>query len=92
MISIESNVDAHLSAKDSIQLNSIDNIELINDTVENALKEELLVADVIVFDPPKSGLNLKTVELLLEHPIKKIIYASCDLKSLSRDLMYLQAG
>lgn len=92
VITIESNVDAYLSAKESIESNSIDNIELINDTVENALKEELLESDVIVFDPPKSGLNFKTVELLLAHPIKKIIYASCDLKSLSRDLMYLQAG
>lgn len=90
VVSVESNHDAVISAKESIETNHIKNIEVIEGLVENVIKNEDIVFDVIVFDPPKSGLNQTIIDVLLSKPVNKIIYASCDLKSLSRDLMYLK--
>ncbi|MDY3195246.1 MAG: 23S rRNA (uracil(1939)-C(5))-methyltransferase RlmD [Paracholeplasma sp.] len=90
VISIESNHDAVISAKESIEVNHIKNLEILEQTVEDALKTDELKADVIVFDPPKAGLNQTIIDALIKNPVNKIIYASCDLKSLSRDLMYLK--
>lgn len=90
VVSVESNHDAVISAKESIATNHIKNIEVIEGLVENVIKNEDIVFDVIVFDPPKSGLNQTIIDVLLNKPVNKIIYASCDLKSLSRDLMYLK--
>ena len=90
VISIESNHDAVISAKESIEVNHINNLDILEQSVEDALNSEELKADVIVFDPPKAGLSQKIIEVLVKNPVNKIIYASCDLKSLSRDLMYLK--
>lgn len=48
-----------------------------------------LVADVMVVDPPREGLQRSTIMALLESKISEIIYLSCDLKSGSRDCLAL---
>jgi 23S rRNA (uracil1939-C5)-methyltransferase len=40
-------------------------------------------------DPPRSGLDQKTLTYLLEEGVSKMVYVSCDLMTLTRDLGYL---
>lgn len=87
---IESNHDAILSAKASIEDNQITNVEVIESDVSLAINQYLGLADTIVFDPPRSGLDDTTKALLLEKPVNEIIYVSCDLKTLVRDINTLK--
>ena len=87
---IESNHDAVKSAIQSIKDNNIRNIEVIENDVELAIEQYLGVADTIVFDPPRSGLDDVTKALLLDKPVNEIIYVSCDLKTLVRDINTLK--
>lgn len=42
--------------------------------------------DVVVFDPPRAGLNPKLIEHIASLNPKQIIYVSCNLKSFAHDL------
>ncbi|MCK5387863.1 MAG: 23S rRNA (uracil-5-)-methyltransferase RumA, partial [Candidatus Izimaplasma sp.] len=45
--------------------------------------------DVIIFDPPRSGLDSKTLDLLVRKPVKKIIYISCNPSTLTKNIKVL---
>ena len=59
---------------------------MIHGQVEEKLEAYIKHADVIVFDPPRSGLTESIIELVKLNQIKTIVYVSCDLKSLARDI------
>lgn len=88
---IESNHDAILSATQALSDNQITNVKLIESDVSEAIERFLPNADTIVFDPPRSGLDDHTKALLLTHLVKEIIYVSCDLKTLVRDINVLKS-
>lgn len=90
VFAIESNHDAVESAKLSIENNRIKNVEVIENDVALAIEQYLSKADTIVFDPPRSGLDDVTKAMLLEKPVSEIIYVSCDLKTLVRDINTLK--
>jgi tRNA (uracil-5-)-methyltransferase len=48
--------------------------------------------DVVIVDPPRSGLHPKVRRTLLEHRPPRIIYVSCGPKALATDLKELLAG
>ena len=81
----ESNIN---DAKRNKELNNIENINLICDKVENKI-DEFNDIDVVILDPPRKGLDRKTKEILKRKNIKKIIYVSCDIYTLARDLQEL---
>lgn len=45
---------------------------------------------LLVVDPPRSGLGAKVVQGILQLGIKEMVYVSCDLATLSRDLRLLE--
>lgn len=47
--------------------------------------------DVVIVDPPRSGLDKKTISYLLKEEVSKVIYVSCDLMTLTRDLEILSS-
>ena len=72
--------DAFINKK----INNIDNIDFrCLDTSDINIKEKY---DKIIVDPPRSGLDKKTVNYLLNSESKRIVYVSCDPVTLSRDL------
>ncbi|MDY0210861.1 MAG: 23S rRNA (uracil(1939)-C(5))-methyltransferase RlmD [Acholeplasma sp.] len=89
VLSIESNNDSVIQARASLLTNNINNVTIVHGNVENEIQKYINQADSIVFDPPRSGLAEPILDLLLETPVKQIIYVSCDLKTLSRDLSRL---
>ena len=80
------------SANENKKLNKSKNLRFINDDVVNVLpiilktKKQL---DVLIVDPPRSGIDKKSINFILNIKPKKIIYISCDPITLSRDIKLL---
>ena len=50
-------------------------------------------AEILVLDPPRDGLNLKDFQWLRQSKIRDVMYISCDLATLIRDIKdFLEAG
>jgi tRNA/tmRNA/rRNA uracil-C5-methylase (TrmA/RlmC/RlmD family) len=49
-------------------------------------------ADVVIVDPPRRGLDAPLAEALAALPPRRLVYVSCDLDSLERDVARLRAG
>ena len=71
------------------ELNQKDNIEFICDKVENRI-DSFTDIDLIIVDPPRSGLDKKTIDNIIKIAPKQIIYVSCEPITLARDLNSLQ--
>ena len=71
------------------ELNRCSNIEFICDKVENRIQEFQNI-DLIIVDPPRNGLDQKTIKYLNLIKSNTIIYISCDPITLARDLKLLQ--
>lgn len=70
-------------------LNNITNIEFIENKVENVI-EDFKNIDMIIVDPPRSGLDQKTIENIKRLSPNNIIYISCDPATLARDINLLK--
>ena len=46
--------------------------------------------DVIVLDPPRDGIHPKALPKILNYGVDKIVYISCKMTSLARDLEMMQ--
>ena len=85
IISIDCSFSNIEDAKNNAVLNKIDNIEFICDKVENRI-DKIKGVNAIIVDPPRAGLDKKTISYLKKLNPQKIIYVSCDLITLARDL------
>ena len=86
VISVEINKFAVEDAKKNKELNNVDNIEFICDDVANVIDRFKENIDSIIVDPPRSGLDDKTINYLKVIKPNKIVYVSCDPITLARDL------
>lgn len=90
--SVEIVESATEAAKANARINNITNIINVNG---DASKETLRLAnegkvfDYIVVDPPRKGLDLAGIELILKLRPNKIGYVSCNVATLARDLNLL---
>jgi len=77
------------SAKHNIKVNKTSNVSFeegeVKDVLPNIFKGSLK-PDVIIFDPPRSGLDDKTIDFLLKKQINKIIYISCNPSTLAKNI------
>lgn len=86
---IDYSVPSIKDAKANAKLNGIENVEMIAEHVEGALPRLLasnVLADIIVFDPPRSGLDQSVIQAVLEAKVKKLIYVSCNPSTLAKNL------
>ena len=87
LVAIESAPSACYDCVDN--LNAFDHVELYEGAVEEilpSLATGLPHPQLVVLDPPRSGLQSKAREALLSLAPEQIIYVSCDPASLARDL------
>lgn len=80
---IEVNREAILNANINKSLNNLSNINFICGDACIAKNNNY---DVIVVDPPRSGLSNKVINFLNKSDVKTIVYVSCNPKTLKRDL------
>jgi 23S rRNA (uracil1939-C5)-methyltransferase len=76
----------------STNLDEFEQVELYEAPVEDVLGSINFHADIIVLDPPRAGLGLKTVEGVLAQGADHLAYISCDPATLARDSRHLTAG
>ena len=85
---IEINKSATESAKSNAALNKITNAEFICGDVGKLLPSISKVGrpTIIITDPPRAGIDQKTLLKILDLKIPKWIYVSCNPTTLARDL------
>lgn len=91
IIGIELNKQAVEDAKDNAKINSVNNIKFYAGDVGKIINDQIK-ADVIVVDPPRSGLDKRTKDILLKIKANKIVYVSCNPLTLARDIKELDSG
>lgn len=88
IISIEINKFSHLDALENKKINNVSNIDFICNDVSNII-DKFSNIDTVIVDPPRSGLDNKTIKYLKKIGSKNIIYVSCDPLTLARDIKNL---
>lgn len=86
---LESNLASVNISRNIVNDYNFKNIEVIQGDVIHTIKE--IDGDILIVDPPRSGLNNKFIETILSKDIKKIIYLSCDIKTQARDIDLLSS-
>ena len=89
VIGIELNKEAIKDANENKKLNNIDNIEFYAGDVGKILNNNNYKPDIIIVDPPRAGLDSLAISQILNIKPKKLVYVSCDLMTLARDLKLL---
>ena len=86
--------EAIKDANENARINNVDNTEFIAGDVEIVLdrliNKEHIIPDVVMVDPPRKGLDNKSIENLLKILPKKLVYISCNPATLVRDLSKLE--
>lgn len=93
VIGMESVAAAIEDAQMNARLNGFDNVTFITGEVEKLLTPDFFVInpapDLIITDPPRSGMHEKVIRTLLAMAPPKIIYISCNPATQARDLLLL---
>lgn len=89
IIGVDSCKSSISDALENVKLNNVKNIKFICDKVENAI-DSFKDIDMIIVDPPRAGLDGKTINYIQKINPQNIIYVSCDPITLARDIKLLK--
>lgn len=89
VLGIEINEDAIKDANENKKINNLNNIKFICGDSGKKINNLNFKPDVIIVDPPRSGLNKETITNILKFKSNKLIYVSCDPMTMVRDLNIL---
>lgn len=89
VIGVEVEPSSIKSANRCKELNNISNITFIEGKVEDKI-DLFKDIDSIIVDPPRSGLDMHTIDIILKLNPSSIVYVSCDPVTLARDLNLLK--
>ena len=90
VIGVEINSEAIENAKINALNNKVKNIDFIVGDTKKILLNKFYKADVIIVDPPRSGLDKEVIDRIILFNPSDIIYVSCDPITLARDLKLLK--
>lgn len=94
VVGVEIVKEAVKMAKDNVARNEICNASYICEDATKAIyqmEKDGKHFDYIVVDPPRKGLDLEGIELILNSNAEKIGYVSCNVATLARDLKLLES-
>ena len=85
--------EAIKDAKENAKLNNISNVEFRCGTAEDLIpqmyEKENITADVVFVDPPRKGCDQVLLDTIIKMKPEKMVYVSCNVATLGRDLKYL---
>lgn len=91
VIGVEIVEEAVEAANENAAHNGITNCRFLAGDVFKVLDEIEEKPDVIVLDPPRDGIHPKALPKILDYGVDTIVYISCKVTSLARDLEMMQA-
>ena len=81
-------------AKENAKINKVKNAEFICGDVEFAFDELInkkkIIPTAIIVDPPRKGLDEKTIQNILKIKPKKLVYISCNPVTMVRDIAKIE--
>ena len=86
---IECVENAVLNAIKNSKINKVDNTKYMLGFVDKIIDKIDDNIDIVIVDPPRSGLTSKEIDVIKNMNVEQIIYVSCDPITLSRDLKLL---
>ena len=89
VIGVELNKQAIMDAKINAKINNISNIEFIADDATNFMThcaKDRVKVDVVIMDPTREGSTKQFINAIGYLKPRKVVYVSCDPKTLKRDL------
>jgi len=93
VIGIDYIADAIEDAKINSQLNNIINTEFFAGDIKETLNDDFISVhghpDVIITDPPRSGMHPDVVKKISETNVSRIVYVSCNPATQARDIALL---
>lgn len=90
VIGVELVSNAVINATKNAFLNKRDNIMFMLGDVKKIIKKLDKKFDTLIVDPPRKGLDKDTINYIRKEKFRKIIYISCDVATLMRDLKSLE--
>ena len=76
-------------ALENAKMNNINNVEFICSPAEDKINDLVDKINVLIVDPPRKGLDKSLIDTLLKSNIEKIVYVSCDVATMARDVSLL---
>lgn len=89
VVGIELIEEAVEAAKENAKLNGLNNCEFLAGDVAEIIKQVKDKPDIIILDPPRSGVHPKALDYVIKFKAPEIIYVSCNPKTLVNDLKVL---
>lgn len=89
VLGIEINSSAITNALENKKINNISNIEFMVGDTKDLIKKIKFNPNVIIVDPPRSGLTSEVVKDIIKLNTERLVYVSCDPITLARDLSLL---
>ncbi len=93
VIGIDYIEDAIKDAKWNAQNNNISNVSFYAGDIKDTLNDQFIsqhgIPDVIITDPPRSGMHEDVLKKILEIAPQRIVYVSCNPSTQARDLLIL---
>jgi 23S rRNA (uracil1939-C5)-methyltransferase len=90
VIGIEIIESAVKDAKNNCLRNNVSNCRFICDNIMNCLKKIKKRPEVIIIDPPRSGMHKDVVKQIIRMAPDRIVYVSCNPTTLARDLLLMK--
>ncbi|MDA0269854.1 MAG: class I SAM-dependent RNA methyltransferase [Chloroflexi bacterium] len=90
VITIEESAAAGVDAGHN--LSEFDNVTRVVGKVEDVLPGMTPEPDVVVIDPPRTGLFPGVIEAIIVSAARRVVYVSCDPGTLARDLRLFEEG
>lgn len=93
----ESVESAVADAENNLKLNKITNVHPVTANLDKSFfhvieNKNIPKPDIVIADPPRSGINPKTVNDLIKLAPQKIVYVSCNPATQARDIKLLVEG
>ena len=85
-VGVEISGDSVSDARANAKLNNLDNCEFIEGDVLKVLDGLEHKPDVIIVDPPRSGIHPKAMEKICSYGVPQIVYVSCNPKTMVQNL------
>jgi len=90
VVGIEISKSAVKDAEDNCRINGVDNCKFICGDIKENLSKISFIPDVMIIDPPRSGIARDILKQIIKTLPKRIVYVSCNPASLARDLNSLK--